>query len=264
MRARLSRKNEQAGGVPLVLLPGGPGLSSATLAGIGDRLTSLALVDPPGTGGLPAEPSYTFDGAVEAMEAAILELGGPVDLLGHSFGGTYAARLLARGKVPVRALVLLATPVSEACFQALGARFASTPPEIAVHATKYQSEPTDANFHAWLKALCALYFSPARRPRGEELLGKDRVSSAAFSQIYADLLARLPTFGLEKAVREFALPKLLIAGDEDGLLPVDMLRAEAGRLGARFTVLAGAGHFAGLDQPEQLNELLREFLASGA
>lgn len=58
------------------------------------------------------------------------------------------------------------------------------------------------------------------------------------------------------------VPVLLIEGGGDKLLPAGWAAQIAGRIdGARSAVIAGAGHCPQIEQPEQLNALLLEYLA---
>jgi pimeloyl-ACP methyl ester carboxylesterase len=57
------------------------------------------------------------------------------------------------------------------------------------------------------------------------------------------------------------MPTLVICGDEDAVTPPAEMRAMAdGIRGARFTVLAGAGHLSNLEQPAAFGRLLAGFL----
>lgn len=58
-------------------------------------------------------------------------------------------------------------------------------------------------------------------------------------------------------------PVLVIAGDRDTTLPLEAKRQLAERLpNARFCVLANSGHASPIDQPEEFNRLVLDFLHS--
>lgn len=58
-------------------------------------------------------------------------------------------------------------------------------------------------------------------------------------------------------------PALVIAGEQDALMPVDVVREIAqGIPGARFEVVADSGHSTSLEQPEALTRLLRDWLSA--
>lgn len=83
-------------GLPLVCLPGGPGLEPAYLGDLGGlaRSRELILPDSRGTGvsEVPADPvAYRGDRIAQDVEALRAELGlERMDLLGHSAGGNVA------------------------------------------------------------------------------------------------------------------------------------------------------------------------------
>lgn len=60
---------------------------------------------------------------------------------------------------------------------------------------------------------------------------------------------------------DITVPTLVVHGAEDEVAPPLVARAMAARIpGARYVEVAGAGHLAPLEQPEQVTRALREFL----
>jgi pimeloyl-ACP methyl ester carboxylesterase len=63
-------------------------------------------------------------------------------------------------------------------------------------------------------------------------------------------------------LEELAVPTLVITGDEDRVYPLELTRRMASRIpGAELVVLEGCGHLSNLEQPEQFNAALLDFLA---
>jgi len=57
------------------------------------------------------------------------------------------------------------------------------------------------------------------------------------------------------------VPTLVVAGDEDRVLPVAMTRAMAARIPrAELVLMPGAGHFPNLEQPERFNQIVLDFI----
>jgi pimeloyl-ACP methyl ester carboxylesterase len=57
------------------------------------------------------------------------------------------------------------------------------------------------------------------------------------------------------------VPTLVITGDEDRVYPLELTRRMAQRIpGAELVVLEGCGHLSNLEQPEQFNAALLDFL----
>lgn len=62
---------------------------------------------------------------------------------------------------------------------------------------------------------------------------------------------------------KIACPTLVLAGREDALMPVELLEELArGIPNARLAIVEGSGHTASLEQPEEVTDLLRDWLES--
>jgi 3-oxoadipate enol-lactonase len=63
------------------------------------------------------------------------------------------------------------------------------------------------------------------------------------------------------ALKEIRVPTLVICGDEDTITPpAEAETLQRGIAGSRLVVIPRAGHLANLEQPEAVNQALREFL----
>ena len=102
-------------GPTLVLVPGSCSIGAAwrpimTAWGGAFRCVTTSLL---GYGGSAErrtvqDPSITY--AAEAVEAVIRRAGGPVHLIGHSFGGLVSLAVAMRGHVPLASLVIAEAP----------------------------------------------------------------------------------------------------------------------------------------------------------
>jgi pimeloyl-ACP methyl ester carboxylesterase len=62
-------------------------------------------------------------------------------------------------------------------------------------------------------------------------------------------------------LENLSVPTLVITGDEDRVYPLELTRRMAQRIpGAELVVLEGCGHLSNLEQPEQFNAALLDFL----
>jgi pimeloyl-ACP methyl ester carboxylesterase len=62
---------------------------------------------------------------------------------------------------------------------------------------------------------------------------------------------------------EIDFPTLVVAGREDQLVPPDYSRSMASQIPeAHFTLIAGAGHLAPMEQPIATSRVIGEFLES--
>jgi pimeloyl-ACP methyl ester carboxylesterase len=61
------------------------------------------------------------------------------------------------------------------------------------------------------------------------------------------------------------LPVLVIVGSQDGLVPLERARAEAGRIPrSRFEVVNDTAHLSAYEAPDTVNDLVRPFLEQAA
>jgi pimeloyl-ACP methyl ester carboxylesterase len=62
-------------------------------------------------------------------------------------------------------------------------------------------------------------------------------------------------------IEQIRVPTLIIAGDEDRVLPSALTREMTRRIpGAELVMMEGVGHFPNLEQPERFNEIVLPFL----
>jgi 3-oxoadipate enol-lactonase len=255
--------------VPLAHVEEGDGPALLLLAGLGsDRdfwkahLPILAgrfrviVPDPRGSGESPA-PDGPYSVAEMAGDAlALLDRLGieKAFVAGHSLGGMVALQMALSAPGRVRSLVLAATgarphPLTLFCLDVAGKLWESgCAPDLLVR-----------TFLTWT-ASGAVLASPEKvrraveeqlRPRVPQSLAAWRAQAAAVSTV--DLGGRL---------REIGCPSLVVAGEEDSLLPVALSRELAeGIPGARFHEVAGAGHNFPAEDPSRFCETLQEFFA---
>ena len=78
---------------------------------------------------------------------------------------------------------------------------------------------------------------------------------ATLSQILAERPDSTPTLAT------IAIPTLVVAGSEDGLVPVEEAQAMASGIPrARFEVMEGSGHLVSLERAQAVNKLMAEWL----
>ena len=76
----------------------------------------------------------------------------------------------------------------------------------------------------------------------------------------AELLGPILQFDVRADLAKIDLPTLVVVGSRDVITPVRRVRAMAeGIPGARFVILAGAGHLVMLERPEEFEALLEQF-----
>ena len=243
-------------GPPLVLVTGiGANLDmwEPFLGFVDDR--EVIAFDPPGAGASqrPRRP-LRMGGLTAVVDALLDELGlGAVDVLGYSFGGGLAQELARRRPQRVRRLILCATAPG------LG----GVPPWP---------------YPALLLASPARYYHPlafrfevpriagGRTRREPELLARQasaRLRHPPDPLGYAYQLYAVCGWSSLPWLHRVAQPTLILAGDEDPIVPVANARLMARRMpAAQLRVVEGGGHLFLLDQPETVVDDIREFLAA--
>jgi pimeloyl-ACP methyl ester carboxylesterase len=235
----------------LLLIPGGPGLSSLTLRSLEPlkRSFNLYFVDFPGTNGVPYEKDRSFEELSSELALEITKLKEPVYVLGHSYGGLFAADLALRSDL-VRGIACLATPFSKRIFESVGPRSESRrTPALTAATGRWQSNPCDQTFAEWLAEYGSIYFASATQAQGREMLLNDPVSARFFKANRSEANQMEPLLG---KLTSWAGKKLYIAGEEDGLLDPSLAKADAEIAGFDFVLVSEASHFVGFDQSEQV------------
>jgi pimeloyl-ACP methyl ester carboxylesterase len=170
---------------------------------------------------------------------------GPVDVVGHSLGGMFAAELAALAPHLVRRLVLVSpyglwldeTPMPDP--------FVMAPPALA-----------QAKWHAPDKAGAEPTSFEASHGETIATFRAQNLSTAT------KFLWPIPDRGLKRRLRYVAAPTLVIRGASDGLFPAPYLEAWTGAIdGAKGVTLADAGHLPMVEAEDAFIAAVEGFLA---
>ena len=189
-----------------------------------------------GTTPLPTEPFSIVDGVAAEL---------PAILIGNSFGGAVALRTALAHQDRVERLVLIGAGLPAWDWtEEMRDYFASE--EDAIEAGDLDAA-TEVNLEFWV--------APAHRDevRPQQRLALELQTAHEEPEVIWPEMAPLSTL---------QTPTLVIVGEED---KADF-RAIAQHLAeeipdAELVIVPGAGHLVGIDQPEELNTLLLEFLS---
>ncbi|MER8183591.1 alpha/beta fold hydrolase [Kitasatospora sp. NPDC094015] len=226
------------------------------LAAAGHRVVAVDQRGQYETGG-PADPAAyavaELGRDVRALAEALTETltdGGPLHLLGHSFGGQVAreAVLAAEGPLPWASLTLLSTgpgPIDPAeaartklLVDALVTMELEPIWQVMQQMEKAPAEPLAAPVAEFLHRRWLANVPQALSTMGSHLVSApDRVGELA----------------------EVRLPKLVVSGVQDYAWPVEEQARMAERLGARLVVVEGAGHSPNAEQPAATAAALAAF-----
>ena len=200
----------------------------------GRALDAVAL-DLPGFGATP--PPETAWGSAQyaaALVPVLEEIGHPVVVLGHSFGGRIALHLASAEPSRVRALVLTGVP--------------------QITSSEQRARP-NVRYRAIRSLARAHLLSPGRLERA-----RDRYGSAdyrAASGVIREVLVKVLAERYEQMLPGLAMPAELVWGERDTAAP-PALAARAAMLlpDARLTVLEGVGHLVPIECPNALRDAL--------
>jgi len=239
---------------PLVFLHGIGGAARAwrgQLEFFRDRYRAIAW-DMPGYGGSAALPTVSIAALADALQDFLQQVGATKSILvGHSIGGMIVQQLLAKN------------------------------PRIAAAVVLAQTSPAFGKPDGdWQKSFLAARLGPL--DRGETLvslaptlvkelvgddpdvtgmeLARDCMASVPEATYRATMLA-LMGFDLRNALKNIAVPTLVLSGSRDNNAPAPMMAKMATYIpSATYVELEGAGHLVNLERPETFNAALDGFL----
>jgi pimeloyl-ACP methyl ester carboxylesterase len=177
-----------------------------------------------------------------------LDINGPFDLIGHSYGGMVGAEYAATYPGKVRRLVLIDAmglwrdefPVEE---------FITTSPETL--APLLWTDLTNPDVIARI--------TPSEDvSEAQSQMVKQFVSLASVGHFTAPI----PERGLHKRLRRVRAASLLLWGQQDGLVPPQYAQEFADRItDSEISIIEGAGHYPYVEKRPEVSRRILEFLA---
>ncbi len=235
-------------GPPLLLMMGIGG-HTRMWAPLRRRLPGFRTIayDSPGTGKSPAA-GFPSMGALASVATAVLDGLGVerTSVLGYSFGGAVAQQLAHQSAGRVDRLVLAATTCGIGSVLGWPALWMTTP-------ARYWS--SDA-----LQALAPTLYG-GRQRAGAMTPGFNDNPPDPLG--YLSQLIAIGTWTSLPWLRRLRSPTLILAGDDDPLVPVANARLLARRIpGAQLHVVPGAGHLFLLDSAVEMAPLIERFVSA--
>jgi pimeloyl-ACP methyl ester carboxylesterase len=243
----------------LVLIPGGPGLGPVSFEPLASFIKNINVFFyyPTGTYGDQAKKLLSYEEQIEELNIEVEKLEN-VYLCGHSFGGIQAVDLALRISPKIKGIICIASPFSSEAFK-----------EVEVNGSKsktldqikmddvFMNDPSDENYKRWFASYSHLYFSLSNVENGRNMLLEDSVNTKNY--LGARNEANLKEH-LLKDIQKTSIKRIFISGNEDRLLPVEILRGDSLLGGFVFKVIEDAGHFVHFDQAENTSALIEEFV----
>jgi pimeloyl-ACP methyl ester carboxylesterase len=204
--------------------------------------TGAVALDLPGFGGATPEPAEAMGSAgyAEVVAPVFDELGGPVVLVGHSFGGRVALHLAAEHPEHVKALVLTGVPnllprTGPTAKAPIGFRLAK-----ALHK----------------KGLITDERMEARRRQSGSADYRNAPSATM-----RNVLVAATNENYEAELRQIACPIELVWGEDDTAAPIAVARRAAADLtGATLTSLEHVGHLTPTAAPQAIADAIAKHL----
>ena len=255
-----SEQRADVGGVSLYLLRGGSGHPTLVLHGVEGHEGWLAFhqaLAAHATVLAPSHPGYGHTDAPEWISTVqhqavfyhwFLQQAGitSVDLGGCGAGDWIAAEMAVMNPGPLRNLVLV---------DAAGIR-------------PQQTESLDIFITPWRQVLDAGFHNPAGAPEYQRLYGGELPEYGGVREAAKTMSVKMcyrPYMynpSLPAMLRKVRTPTLVVWGDDDRILPAECGRAFQSAIpGAKLQTLAGCGHFAHLEQPQALTDVIRQWVA---
>jgi 3-oxoadipate enol-lactonase len=220
-----------------------------------DRYHTMAW-DMPGYGGSAPLPSVSIATLADALRDFLQQVGAtrPV-LVGHSIGGMIVQQLLAKNPGIAGAVVL-----------------AQTSPAFGKADGDWQKTFIDARLGPLDRGETMRTLAPSLvkdlvgddpDPAGLEL-ARDCMASVPEATYRAVMLALLG-FDQREALKQIAVPTLVLSGSKDRNAPAPMMAKMATYIpSATYLEIQGAGHLVNLERPKIFNAALDQFLKTNA
>jgi len=218
------------------------------IARLGDGYR-VVLYDKRGHGLSEATPApYRLDDHVGDLSALLDHLGVTrAAVVGLSVGGMIAQGLAAKRPGLVSKLVLMDTAHKIGTPEMWNARIDTV---------------TSKGIGAMSEAIMERWFTPAyRRADNADFIGYTAMLTRTTVDGYAGTCAALRDADLTQSTAALEMPMMCIVGDQDGSTPPDLVRSTADLVdGARFEIIADAGHLPCIEKPDETARLLQDFL----
>ncbi|MGE5703404.1 MAG: alpha/beta fold hydrolase [Clostridia bacterium] len=253
----------------LFLLHGGPGSDHSDfkpwLSPLAEHV-QLIYVDHRGNGQSERTDfsTYTIEQMADDLDGLRQYLGlDRVSVLGHSFGGMVAQVYASKYQQHLCKLVLVCTAPSVGFWED-AQRFAekiAKPEQLAVLPQLFQGKITnEAELEKWWELCLSLYFykhdEQLMHEVGARPIGSLEVSNYMFEH-------EMPKYDIRHALPGIQTETLIIAARHDWVTPVSQAEVIHQLLPAgKLVVFEQSGHMPFIEEQNDFNELLRQFLLS--
>ena len=248
--------DEAGSGLPLLLVHGWPHDRTMWAGQVGGLATYARVIAPDlrGFGGSTVRGPYTIDQYADDLVAFLESLGiAQAVVCGLSMGGYIAFSMLRRHRDRIRGLILAGTRATADTDEARANR--------ARLVTLIEQDGMTALASRQLEPMVARATLERQAPLAETI---------------RRMMASVPPEGAIGALRAMAerpdstpllgtidVPTLVVGGDEDSIIPPDVLGQMAASIpNSRVEILEQGGHLSPLERPAAFNHVVTEFLGA--
>jgi 3-oxoadipate enol-lactonase len=245
-------------GLPLVLVHGFPldnRIWDAQVSALSDKFRVIAP-DLPGFGKSqpPPKTPFTMEALADTLHAFLTQIKAtPCALAGLSMGGYMCFAYERKYPTTLKALILVDTKAE-----------ADTPDGKAGRNKMIETVRTSGS-PAIAAAMLPKMLSPQTLQSRPQLVAqvKSIMESCPPQTIEYALSAMRDRNDFRDCCPSVAVPTLILVGDADAITPPAVAEAMQKSIPhSRLVIIKGAGHLTPMEQPEQVNQALRQFLAT--
>jgi 3-oxoadipate enol-lactonase len=247
---------ERGRGLPLVLVHGFPldnRIWDGQVAELSDKYRVIAP-DLPGFGKSKSTKPFTMDSLAEDLHKFLTQIKAlPCALAGLSMGGYMCFAFERKYPTDLKALILVDTKAE-----------ADTPEGKAGRNKMIETARTSGS-PAIAAAMMPKMLAPDSQQSRPQLVQQVKAIMEACTPLTIEhaLAAMRDRSDFRDCLRSVAEPTLIIVGDQDAITPPAVAESMNKEIShAKLVIIKGAGHLSPMEQPEQVNQALRQFLAT--
>ena len=174
-------------------------------------------------------------------------------ILGASFGGFVAQEFALAYPEMTRSLLLCCTSFG-------GPNYVAPSMETLVALAATDGFNTEERIRRNLLPAFSPAFACEHDDAIEEIV-RLRLESPVIEEAYRAQLSAALEFNAESRVKAIQAPTLILSGDADAVVPVQNSRNLAAKIpGAQLSIIEGGSHLFFIEQPDDFNQLVIEFL----
>lgn len=246
---------ERGSGPNLILIHGFPlnrQIFQSQLDGLSDRYRVITP-DLPGFGRSAPSPAFTVASMADIVHSIVQELdAAPCVLGGLSMGGYIALGYVIKYPTTLRALMLIDTKAE------------ADTPEGKENRNKMIQSVREFGASAAANAMEPKMLAPDAATGRPDLLRRvcSIMTSCSPQAIEYALLAMRDRPDYTSELPSIAVPTLVIVGEQDQITPPKVAQQMASQIRhSKVVTIHGAGHLSTMEQPDQVNRAMREFMS---